>query len=86
MSPKKKPPNAIQKTIMTTALGFGSAKSNAPDRKSTANMATTIAGEPSRMASVSRLRTSVSAVRRVSTANWRNIPGRSADVAVALAA
>ena len=61
-----------------TALGFGSAKSNAPGGTGSTNIATTIAGEPSRIASVSGLRASVSNVRSVSTDHWRTNPRRVA--------
>ena len=52
MSPKKKAAKTIQKPIITIELGLGCPKSNAPGRKRTANIATTSAGEPSRIASV----------------------------------
>ena len=46
MSPKKKAAKTIQKPIITIELGLGCPKSNAPGRKSTANIATTSAGDP----------------------------------------
>ena len=67
MSPKKKAAKTTQKPIITIELGLGSWKSNAPGRKRMANMPTTSAGDPSRIASVKRLRTNVSSVRRVRT-------------------
>ena len=72
MSPKKKAAKTIQKPIITIELGVGCPKSNAPGRKSTANIATTSAGDPSRIAIVRRLRTNVSSVRWVSTAHCVN--------------
>lgn len=51
MRPKKKPPNAIQNMIIAMAEGLGSSKSNAPGRKRMTNIATNIAGDPSRMPS-----------------------------------
>src|SRR5512132_1533291 len=59
---------------MMVALGLGSAKSNAPGLKSTTSISTTSTGEPSRIASVSRLRTRMSRLRRVSTAHCRSGP------------
>lgn len=67
MRPKKKTLKAIQKTIMITAVGLGFATSKAPGLKSTANIATTMAGDPSRIAIVRRLFKSVADVRRVRT-------------------
>jgi hypothetical protein len=75
VSPKKKAAKTTQNPTITIELGLGSRKSNAPGRKSTANIPTTSAGEPTRMARVKRLRTRVSIVRRVSTAHCRSAPG-----------
>src|SRR6188474_100993 len=52
-------------------------RSKVPDWNSTVIMAMTSAGEPSSTASVSRLRTTTSALRWVSTDHWRSRPGRA---------
>ena len=69
MSPKKNAANTTQKPIITIELGLGSSKSNAPGRNRIANMPTTSAGDPTRIANVKRLCTNVSNVRRVRTAH-----------------
>src|SRR5215211_3699384 len=62
--PKKNAPNVTQKRIIAIALGFGLLMSNAPGRKRTANIATTSAGDPIRIAMVRRLRTIVASQER----------------------
>ena len=71
MSPKKKAAKTTQKPIITIELRLGS-EVNAPGRNRMANMPTTIAGDPSRIASVRWLRTKVSSVRRVRTPHCVN--------------
>jgi hypothetical protein len=60
--------------IMMVAVGLGFAGSNASGRNSTANIRTIITGDPTRMASVSGLRSRMSTFRRVSTHHWRSGP------------
>lgn len=60
--------------IMVVAVGLGFARSNASGRNSTANIRTISTGDPTRMASVSGLRSRMSAFRRVSTHHWRTAP------------
>ena len=75
MRPKKKPAKATQKTIWDGPTTAAPRPSNAPGRNSTAIIAVTSTGEPSKMARVSRLRTSTSALRRVSSHHCRRTLG-----------
>ena len=67
MSPKKKAAKTTQKPIITIELGLGCLEVERTGPEEHGEHATTSAGDPSRIASVKRLRTNVSSVRWVRT-------------------
>ena len=71
MRPKKNPAKATQNTIWAGLTSAAPCRSNAPGWNSMPIIAVTSTGEPSKMARVSRLRTSKSALRRVSSHHCR---------------
>jgi hypothetical protein len=72
--------------IMIIAFGLGSPKAKAPGWNRITSIATTSSGDPSRIASVSLLRTRISALRRVSTVHCLKAPMRSTGGGPAVAA
>lgn len=69
--PKKNPAKATQNTIWAGLTSAAPWRSNAPGWNSMPIIAVTSTGEPSKMASVSRLRASKSALHRVSSHHCR---------------